>query len=127
LFAFAVIAATVFVGCKKDDDNTSALVGKWEATFEYKYEEGEWVKDYTYDPGETMIEFKNDGTYIFYDDSEDPEEGNYTYNEGSKKITTSLKGTPSASATATVIELTGSRFVIEYEDEDEYRTEYKRL
>lgn len=85
VFVFAMVLLTA-VGCSKDEDNNSLLVGKWEQV------KTVWIDgshpDDEFAPGEHMLEFMADGRVYEYQNGEkSPYSTKYSYNSKTSELT----------------------------------------
>ena len=114
-----IAVGVVFTGCKKDNTEVSGnIVAKWGikktvATTYTGSEKGLSVTDTNFKDND-WIEFKADGTVTFSDNG-DTDQGTYTYNSDTKKITLKYTG-DSSSSVIDVKTLTDTDLVITEED-----------
>lgn len=128
-----LVLATAFIGCSKDDNNSSSssIVGKWKTVkFEY-FTDGVLVdteivvEDNSSCPD--YLEFKSNGTYVAIENDAScnaitDESGSYLYNGAT--ITANSGG---ASATYTVISFTGNELKTEFTETSSDGTVFKNV
>ena len=124
------IAILVLTGCSKDnntDNNNSTngkIIGKWEAVTEYELINGVWEEWFTYESGERVFDFKNNGKVINYEEGVKTMEVNYSYNPQTKELI--LMGFVCLVDKLTSTELEIITFELD-ENLYEFKTAYKRI
>ncbi|MBQ9077172.1 MAG: lipocalin family protein [Muribaculaceae bacterium] len=135
-----------FVSCSDDDDEENAaatggsLVGTWQGVTSYVCEKisGQVYDEYTGDASDMKIEFKSDGTFVWYDYYDEGwhanSSGNYSYSDGRIIISYSTvedEGGESGQQALNVLELSESTLILEFEYSETYNgvtySEYEKL
>ena len=133
LLTLTFVLTTIFIGCSKDDNETSTptIVGKWRTEkFDY-YTDGQLdetvitVEDNSNCPD--YIEFKSNGTYVAIENdancnSTADESGTYVYN--GTNLTTNSSG---SITTITVISLTSTDFKTDFTETSSEGVIYKSV
>lgn len=115
----------ILTSCTKDDEPFSGdLVGRWEAVTEHDLVNGNWVLTDTYNANEYVLEFRDDGKVVEYDEGVKTYTISYSYNSQNKELT--IMG-----IVTTVEKLTSTELVIRYLSIDNnpvtYKIIYKRI